>query len=199
MSPRTTAGLAALATVLIGGAASADTESRLQVAAPPVLQAATSPTRSQAAIVSVSAGAAVIPSRTPGAYGRLSSEFLAVLDRDRPSFAWGFWGGWEAFGAARVWGLAVPLVVFAGFKSPKVLAAVGGGANLFGLGSVDEKFGGGVIQPRAHARIAFHLGKVLLTSTADVQYDWGWGHPTQVVLMTGVSLGFVLDEQHARR
>ncbi|MFT3768253.1 MAG: hypothetical protein QM820_22615 [Minicystis sp.] len=169
-----------------------------QVAAPVEPRAATAPEPWEMALVNLEAGTALIPSRNPGAYGRVWIEYLSVRDRRRPSFAWGFWGGWEGFRAGGVWGLEFPMMVFAGVKSPRVLAAVGGGANLFGLDAVDGKTGGGLLQPRAHARLGFHVGKVFLTATSDVQYGWGWGHPAQVVLMTGVSVGLVFDD-HAKK
>jgi hypothetical protein len=203
--PRHLIRLAALATALSTiGVAQAEEPRRLQVAVspapPPRLRIANghAPERQEMAVLNLEAGTAVIPSRTPGAYGRLWIQYVDVRDRRRPSFAWGFWGGWEGFRADGVWGLAFPMMAYVGLKSPTLLLAVAGGANVFGIGAVDERFGVGLLQPRAHARLGFRVRKLLLSTTGDVQYAYRFGQAAQTVLMTGVSLGVVLDEKAKR-
>jgi len=204
MSARPSILIASLAASLAhAGGAAAQAPRPLQVAgpvepAPARIAAAPRRERVDLGLVNFDAGTAMVPSRAPGAYGRIGTAYVSAFDARRPSFAWGFWGGWEGWGAGGAWGFGFPLVVYVGVKSPKALAAVGGGANLFAIGELDKKFGGGLLQPRAQARLGFRMGKVLFTGTGEVQYGWGWGHPAAVVLMTGISAGIVFQEETRR-
>ncbi len=86
-------------------------------------------------------------------------------------------------------GFAIPIVFFAGFRAPPVVATLGAGLNALTIDRLDDDTGVGVLSPRADLRLGLDFGGVFVLATSDVQRRWMWGRDDITLLQAGLALG----------
>lgn len=149
-------------------------------------------------VVGVDGGVALVPGSTLGGFARLGVTVLQVRDPERASLAWGLQEGFEGWSVSKASGFALPIAFFVGVKSPRVVASVGGGFNLFTVDRRDDTTGGGIFSPRANARFGVHAGSLYLVAGADLQRRWDWKIDDLTLFTAGLTLGWVADVQKGR-
>ncbi|APR85312.1 Hypothetical protein A7982_10661 [Minicystis rosea] len=146
-------------------------------------------------------GVALLPSLVPGltkpmgGFGRFSVELLAPLDTKKgtgPVF--GVWYGFEGWGAPKIGGGSVPVLLDFGIKTDHFLGTLGVGVNAFTIDKLGEKYGGGLLSPRASARLGVIFDPVILMANADIQRRWQWGLDDLTVFQAGISIGFIMPD-----
>lgn len=128
-----------------------------------------------------------------GGYGRFTVDLVSTGERET-GFAYGFWYGFEGWGAPKIGGVTVPLVAQIGVKTTHFVALVGGGLNVLTLDKLSDgkgggTYGGGIFTPRASARIGLHFEPLYVVATADVHQRWQWGLPDATVFQAGLAIG----------
>lgn len=150
-------------------------------------------------------GASLRPREANGGFGRFSVELLSTGTRRETGFAYGFWYGVEGWGAPKIGGAGIPVVLQAGVKTTHFVGLLGAGFNLFTLdktsdGSGDGKYGGGIFSPRASARLGLHFDPVYVELMGDVQRRWAWGLPDSTMFQAGIAFGVMVGaNQRPRR
>lgn len=139
------------------------------------------------------AGASFLPAGAPGGYGRIAVEMLSTGSLRETGPVFGFWYGFEGWGAPKVGGGSVPLALEGGVKTTHFVATLGAGFNLFTIDKLEKRYGGGIFSPRASARIGLHFEPVYVVATADVQRRWQWGLDDMTVFQAGLAVGFMMD------
>jgi hypothetical protein len=174
----------------------------LQVAAPtlppslppPPVMVAAEPHRVDMGVVSFEGGPLFIPGRRVGGLGRISMDVVVAPEPNHPHFAWGARVSLEGWGGSNEGGFALPMMLVLGAWSEHVIATVGGGFNLFTLDGIDKKTGGGILSPRATARVGFTFGNVYLAVSGEAQRHWAWGLDDVSMFSAAGSLGVIFDQ-----
>lgn len=139
--------------------------------------------------VKADGGVALVPGHTVGGYARLGADFALTEDPERARLVWGFWEAYEGWLGNDAGGFAIPIVFFAGFRAPPVVATLGAGLNALTIDRLDDDTGVGVLSPRADLRLGLDFGGVFVLATSDVQRRWMWGRDDITLLQAGLALG----------
>jgi hypothetical protein len=138
----------------------------------------------------VDGGVAIVPHEVVGVYGRFGGEGWFTKDPESSGPIWGFWDGLEGWGAKNAGGVAIPVIFFGGYRAKPMLATLGLGFNVFTVDNLDDDVGFGIFSPRAHARIGFLAGPVMIAANAEAQYRWLWGRDEIPMIQAGLTIGY---------
>jgi hypothetical protein len=169
------------------------------IAPPPaVVDTAPAPERVSVLLPRADGGVAVVPGRRVGGYGSAALDALWNADRRRLKPVWGLSGGWEFFGSPGTrGGGGFNIGLLGGLRSPTVFALVGAGVNAFTF-DLEKGGGGGILSPRASARVGFVVGSFHLGAIAQVQRRWQWGSEDLTLVTLGLALGGMWEERDDR-
>lgn len=76
-----------------------------------------------------------------------------------------------------------------------MVATVGAGVNVFTFDALDKMSGGGILSPRASARVGFVVGGFHLSAIAQVQRRWQWGSDDLTLFTAGLVLGGASEQR----
>lgn len=138
-------------------------------------------------------GAAFLPSGAPGGFGRIAVEMLTTGNQRQTGPVFGFWYGFEGWGAPKVGGGGLPMLLEGGVKTNHFVATLGAGFNVFTVDKLEKRYGVGVFSPRASLRVGLHFDPLYVVATADVQRRWQWGLDDMSVFHAGLAIGILVD------
>jgi hypothetical protein len=190
--------LLAWCAVLVARAASAETNT---TPPPPSLQVAQpeSPPRGPhhgPGSAWLEGGVAVAPGQRPGAYGLLAGTALHSDAGGPFSPLFSLWYGYEAWGAAHIGGVAMPVGIRVGLRARAFVLTTSVGANLFtvdGIGDKAAPVGGGIFSPRLDLGLGVRLGNFYAGIAGNVQRRWQWKRDAFTLFHAGLALGVMTD------
>src|SRR6185503_18898600 len=126
-------------------------------------------------LIALTGGPVYIPGRGLGGFGRGGAETLIGTRADGSGPLYGVSSAWEGYNAPASHGFSAAVGWIAGFATPRLLATVSAGMNVFSFDTLDKAVGAGLFSPRANARLGVRAGRYAFAATAEMQYRWRWG------------------------
>ena len=108
----------------------------------------------------------------------------------------GFHVGWEVWRSKPDWGLALPMAVVLGVRTPLARATIGAGVDAFIVDVVNDDTGFGLYAPFASARVGGDVLGIQLGADARIARRWQIGAPDHTQWQIGVFAGGTWESKH---